>query len=94
MIGARYCSRPIVVSGTRIAAAPNRISGIAVAMPPPASSAAWSRPSLVYVPLPVTPRTGRVGSAGPTRYAGSTADALERLSEPGSLKVLIEPAAG
>jgi len=25
---------------------------------------------------------------------GSTADALERLSEPGSLKVLIEPAAG
>ena len=38
MIGATYWSSPIVVSGIRTAAAPKSISGIAVAMPPPASS--------------------------------------------------------
>ena len=33
MVGARYCSRPSVVIGIRIAAAPKQISGTAVTMP-------------------------------------------------------------
>ena len=59
IVGVRYWSRPIVVSGTRIAATPKRISGTAVVMPPAASRAVWPAPSLTSVPLPSAWRIAR-----------------------------------
>ena len=38
MIGVRYCNRPIIVRGNRLAAAPKSSSGIAVITPVPRSS--------------------------------------------------------
>ena len=56
MIGARYCSSPSATSGTRIAAAPNRISGIAVTMPVVVNSSAWPVPWLAKFDAPVATR--------------------------------------
>ena len=58
-VGARYWISPSCVSGIRIAADPNSISGTAVKMPPAASSAAWPAPSLVNVPSPLAPSKSR-----------------------------------
>ena len=73
MIGAMYCSRPIVVSGIRTAAAPKRISGIAVTMPPLISSSAWSIPSVANVPLPLVASQSAHRAAGVNRNAVSIA---------------------
>ena len=43
-IGARYCSRPRVTSGTRIAAPPKQISGSAVTRPVLMNSRTWPAP--------------------------------------------------
>ncbi len=57
MVGARYCSRPSVVSGTREAAAANISSGTAVTTPDSASRPACPAPCSPKVPVPVTPST-------------------------------------
>lgn len=57
--GARYCSRPSVDSGTRIAAAPNRTSGMAVTTPVAASSAVCPAPSEANVASPCAPSHSR-----------------------------------
>ena len=51
--GARYCSRPSVTIGTRVAAAPKQISGMAVTMPAMISSSAWPAPCEAKLEWPV-----------------------------------------
>lgn len=57
--GVRYCIRPIVESGSRVAAMPKKISGIAVTSPQAASSAACPGPWWVKVECPWAPSTIR-----------------------------------
>ncbi len=45
MEGVRYCSSPMVVIVTRVAAAPKHSSGIAVTTPVVITSATWPAPS-------------------------------------------------
>ena len=56
MIGARYCSSPSATNGTRVAAAPKRISGIAVTMPVVVNSSAWPVPCVPKLDAPVATR--------------------------------------
>ena len=53
MTGARYCSSPSATSGTRIAAAPKNISGMAVTMPVVVNSSACPAPWLPKLDAPV-----------------------------------------
>src|SRR5664279_3393339 len=68
--GVRYCSRPRVVNGTRVAAAPKQSSGTAVTTPAPIRSSEW--------PIDHVPKLPRPVAASATRYpaAGSTITAV------------------
>ena len=70
--GAKYCSSPMVVIGSRRADAPKNSSGTAVMMPDAASSQKWPAPWLVSEALPLTARKIMVAAARGARTIVST----------------------
>ncbi|MCB5283615.1 hypothetical protein BJQ89_03384 [Arthrobacter sp. ES1] len=88
--GAKYCSRPMVVIGRRLAEAPKNSNGTAVMMPEAARSQKCPDPLVVSVAAPVSARTIKAAAA----TGASTIVSIERLviaSTRGPTRFLTKP---
>jgi hypothetical protein len=84
----RYCSRPTVDSGTRVAAALKSMRGTAVAIPTPIMSSGRTAGGSVKVPVPAVSSISAYPSAGASRTSVST---VRPSAEPVSANFLTSP---